>query len=598
MMKRAREIILIAVAVGSLLEASAADSDKEKSLPEAGLIGRMRREEEAKKKQAESNVRIEIHDADAAKRELESLNNSVSKAMEMAEQTRKAEEASGGVFLKVVIGGALLGVGIYLFRQFGPRIAFLHDVSKEAEAVSSNLAEEKSFSEFVAAFKVGPTPRPRYPSETAGDSRGREPAKVGESPLAAPAPLEVFFESAPASLAGMRSLIQEITRATEEPTRQNLLLDLCEKIGGLKTMAGRQEVLPVWQLASALEGLVKQLAEKERNVTPSTLRTVASAVDLLEALSAPGVRADLMSNPPMRLLAADDDALSRHAVSFSLKKALNKPDLAENGEAAMALVSQIRYDAIFLDVQMPGMDGFETCAKIRRTELNRATPVVFVTSHSDFDARAKSTLSGGIDLIGKPFLTFEITVKALTLAFRGRLNRQNDFVSQPANEAHPEAVALSSDIVVKAFFTHAPEHVRTLRARFEQMGKAKEEARQEHLVDLYLAVHSFRAEAELAKIHPVVQLSSAVEARLKKWLEDSKHSDPSSLGMIGDALEMLGNILASRIGADLANESAAQSDDLEAIMHALQLRLKSDKQETAAARPGALLIGDLVAAGK
>jgi CheY-like chemotaxis protein len=59
----------------------------------------------------------------------------------------------------------------------------------------------------------------------------------------------------------------------------------------------------------------------------------------------------------------------------------------------MALVSHISYDAIFLDVQMPGMDGFETCTKIHGTELNRETPVVFVTCQSDFDARAKSTLS-------------------------------------------------------------------------------------------------------------------------------------------------------------------------------------------------------------
>jgi hypothetical protein len=47
---------------------------------------------------------------------------------------------------------------------------------------------------------------------------------------------------------------------------------------------------------------------------------------------------------------------------------------------------------------------------------------VFVTRHSDFDSRAKSTLSGGQALIGKPYLAFEITVKALTLALRGRLN--------------------------------------------------------------------------------------------------------------------------------------------------------------------------------
>src|SRR5258708_8952091 len=118
----------------------------------------------------------------------------------------------------------------------------------------------------------------------------------------------------------------------------------------------------------------------------------------------------------------------------------------------------MRDEGILREVEVAGMNGFETCTKIRGTELNRATPVVFVTSQSDFDAGAKSTLSGGMDLIGKPFLTFEITVKALTLAFRGRLNRPNDFVCQAATKAAVATAELSTDVVVKAFFTHAPEH--------------------------------------------------------------------------------------------------------------------------------------------
>jgi hypothetical protein len=47
--------------------------------------------------------------------------------------------------------------------------------------------------------------------------------------------------------------------------------------------------------------------------------------------------------------------------------------------------------------------------------------VVFVTRHNDFNSRAKSSLSGGQELIAKPYLSTEITVKALMLALRGRL---------------------------------------------------------------------------------------------------------------------------------------------------------------------------------
>src|SRR5438309_3591338 len=63
---------------------------------------------------------------------------------------------------------------------------------------------------------------------------------------------------------------------------------------------------------------------------------------------------------------------------------------------------------------MPGQTGLELCVKIRGMEPNRTTPIVFVTSHSDFGRRAQSTLSGGNDFIAKPVLLVELAVKALT----------------------------------------------------------------------------------------------------------------------------------------------------------------------------------------
>ena len=70
-----------------------------------------------------------------------------------------------------------------------------------------------------------------------------------------------------------------------------------------------------------------------------------------------------------------------------------------------------RFDLIFLDVEMPGLTGLELCVKIRAMEPNRSTPIVFVTSHSDFGSRAQSALSGGNDFIAKPFLLVEVALK-------------------------------------------------------------------------------------------------------------------------------------------------------------------------------------------
>jgi PleD family two-component response regulator len=76
---------------------------------------------------------------------------------------------------------------------------------------------------------------------------------------------------------------------------------------------------------------------------------------------------------------------------------------------------------VFLDVDMPGMTGYELCTKLRNLPLHKKTPVVFITILSDFDSRTSSMMAGGNDFIVKPFLFIELTVKALIHVLRGKL---------------------------------------------------------------------------------------------------------------------------------------------------------------------------------
>jgi DNA-binding response OmpR family regulator len=70
---------------------------------------------------------------------------------------------------------------------------------------------------------------------------------------------------------------------------------------------------------------------------------------------------------------------------------------------------------------MPGMNGFELCTKLRTLPSYKKTPVVFVTSLTDFESRASSMMSGGNDFIAKPFLFIELATKALVYVLRGKL---------------------------------------------------------------------------------------------------------------------------------------------------------------------------------
>ena len=282
------------------------------------------------------------------------------------------------------------------------------------------LAEEKPFGEFLDRVNAGP---PAAPAEPAS-------------------PLNDFFARAKTRLAAQRQLLEQITRAPNDAVLKNLLGELYAAMVELKAEAVLPEVLPFWQAAAALEGLLKQLTEKIRNARPSTLRTVAGGLDLLENLCVSALPPESLLQHPLKFLVADDDAVTRQALSFALKKAFSQPDLAVDGDAAFIHATEEFYDVIFLDVLMPGLNGFELCAKIRGSQLNRETPVVFVTGQSDFESRAQSVLSGGNDLMGKPFLIFEVTVKALTLAWQARIKSATQKVSaSPTRQVNPALAA-------------------------------------------------------------------------------------------------------------------------------------------------------------
>ena len=88
------------------------------------------------------------------------------------------------------------------------------------------------------------------------------------------------------------------------------------------------------------------------------------------------------------------------------------------------MLSENSYDLVFLDIDMPEINGHELCSKLRSLPRHRSTPVVFVTSNTDLKNRANSTISGGNDFIGKPFHFLELAVKSLGYVLRAKVQPQ------------------------------------------------------------------------------------------------------------------------------------------------------------------------------
>src|ERR1019366_2701717 len=163
-----------------------------------------------------------------------------------------------------------------------------------------------------------------------------------------------FYARTKKRLVTQRKLLKEFEQQSGDSARNKVLVNLYFEFGGLKDEAAFPAALPVLQVASALEGLLKQLTQKLRNFTPSTMRTIVGGLDLLDNLCLPGSKPDLLTGRPFKFLVVDDDLISRQALSLSLKKAFSQPDLAVDGESALAQAARQAYDVIFLDVQMPG----------------------------------------------------------------------------------------------------------------------------------------------------------------------------------------------------------------------------------------------------
>jgi len=230
-----------------------------------------------------------------------------------------------------------------------------------------------------------------------------------------------FIDSLPATLVTLRGSLQSLVKADNEMARLKEIYELYRKIHALNGNAGVAGLVQIAHMSAALEALLKELYEKPKNINASTLRTVAAGVDFLGALFERGTLPDTQEIPAANILVVDDEAISRRAIIYALEKAQLHSINVESPETAYNLLSESHFDLVFLDVDMPEMTGFELCTKLRSLPQHKKTPVVFVTSLSDFDSRTSSTMAGGNDFIAKPFLFIELTVKALIHVLRGKL---------------------------------------------------------------------------------------------------------------------------------------------------------------------------------
>ncbi|MBL6724678.1 MAG: response regulator [Rubripirellula sp.] len=110
------------------------------------------------------------------------------------------------------------------------------------------------------------------------------------------------------------------------------------------------------------------------------------------------------TSPPLRILLVEDGKANQILAQQLLTKWGHMVELAENGQLAVDMAQDQRFDLILMDVQMPVMDGIEATRKIRQEpNPNQDTPIVAMTAHAMSGDREKCLDAGMNDYITKPF---------------------------------------------------------------------------------------------------------------------------------------------------------------------------------------------------
>lgn len=119
-------------------------------------------------------------------------------------------------------------------------------------------------------------------------------------------------------------------------------------------------------------------------------------------------------SPVQFLGSTSDNATNLSVLSQSLKSVGYRVRVAIDGENAIAQVERKPPDLILLDVQMPGIDGFETCRRLKANKVTQPIPIIFMTALTDTASKVKGLSLGAVDYIPKPFEEEEVLARVKT----------------------------------------------------------------------------------------------------------------------------------------------------------------------------------------
>ncbi|WP_328683400.1 response regulator [Streptomyces sp. NBC_00343] len=164
----------------------------------------------------------------------------------------------------------------------------------------------------------------------------------------------------------------------------------------------------------------------------------------------------------------EDNLVALEAVLGSLNEPLIR---ARSGEEVMKALLRQRFAVVLLDIRMPGMDGFETAANIKRLDQTKDVPIIFLTgTDSDAGYAFRGYATGAADYLTKPFDPWVLRAKVSVFL---ELHRKNQLLERmlAREQGQFDELALRLKEVEARVAASAVDEVRELRVQVREMGQ-------------------------------------------------------------------------------------------------------------------------------
>jgi diguanylate cyclase (GGDEF)-like protein len=239
--------------------------------------------------------------------------------------------------------------------------------------------------------------------------------------------------------------------------------------------------------------------------------------------------------------------------------------VAQEGEEGLARAEFVQPDLILLDVMMPGMDGFETCRRLKASAATRDIPVIFMTALTETPDKLAGFAAGGVDYVTKPFQIDEVWARVTThLALRSaqkRLAEQNTQLQQEiALRRRAEADLQAANDLLEARVAERTAELVSTNARLEQ--KIADYNQAERRIDFMAHHDALTGLPNRLLLEDRINQAIAQARRHQEEMVAQLHIDLDHFKTINDSLgERIGDRMLQAVAARL-QECTREGDSL------------------------------------